>query len=96
MTKDYGDFDKLSNLDRPGVYRLNIGLSKGKFEALFGPDPLAGQDFTALDRILPHPAYWKMHWACVLNPSAGTFESVKPLLADAYQLARGRHVRAGR
>ena len=27
VTKDYGDFDRASNLNRPGVFRLNIGLS---------------------------------------------------------------------
>src|SRR5262249_44735755 len=28
VTKDYGDFDRASNLNRPGVFRLNIGVSK--------------------------------------------------------------------
>ena len=28
VIKDYGDFDIASNLDRPGVFRLNIGVSK--------------------------------------------------------------------
>lgn len=28
VTKDYGEFDRASNLDRAGVFRLNIGVSK--------------------------------------------------------------------
>jgi Family of unknown function (DUF6194) len=31
VTKDYGDFDNASNLDRPGMFRLNIGVSKQTF-----------------------------------------------------------------
>jgi hypothetical protein len=29
-------------------------------------------------------------WVCVLNPSEATFEQVKPMLAEAYQLAAAR------
>src|SRR6476661_1026608 len=59
VTKDYGEFDRASNLDRAGVFRLNVGVSKQKFQSLF-PAPDAGHDFTALDRIMPHPIYGKM------------------------------------
>ncbi len=53
VTKDYGDFDNASNLDRPGVFRLNIGVSKDTFATLFGTE--GEYDFAALDRIMPHP-----------------------------------------
>ena len=43
VTKDYGDFDSASNLNRPGVFRLNIGVSKGTFRSLFGPQPAPAQ-----------------------------------------------------
>ncbi len=33
-----------------------------------------------VDRLLPHPVYGRMHWVCVLNPSAATFESLRPCL----------------
>lgn len=88
MTKDYGDFDNASNLDRPGVYRLNIGISKETFARLFGEE--SEHDFTALDRPMPHPVYGRNHFVCVLNPSEATFESVKPLPAEAYQIAVNR------
>ena len=89
VTKDYGEFDRASNLDRPGVFRLNVGISKQTFQSLF-PAEDAGHDFTVLDRLMPHPVYGKMHWVCVLNPSETTFQSAKALLAEAYGIAVGR------
>ena len=89
VTKDYPGFDEASKLDRPGVFRLNIGLSRGTFEALFPED--REHDFAALDRVMPHPVYGRNHWACVLNPCDATFEQLKPLLAEAYERAATRH-----
>lgn len=34
-TADY-DYDRFSNLSRPGVFRLNLGIRKATFEELFG------------------------------------------------------------
>jgi len=97
------DFDQASNLNRPSVYRLNIGIGKQTFLSLFGskqPRPGAGgapdssYDFTALDRLMPHPDYGHLYWVCVLNPSDATFqEKVQPLLAEAYELAVRRENR---
>ena len=97
MTKDYGDFDSASDLNRLGVFRLNIGVSRETWRALFGAEPPRaaadddggrGHDFAALDRLLPHPVYGRQYWVCVLNPSVETFQTaVRPLLAEAYQMA---------
>jgi hypothetical protein len=94
-------YEQISDLDRPGVFRLNIGIGKQSFRALFGvstppADPgdagAGGYDFTALDQLMPHPVYGRMYWMCVLNPSAQTFETaVQPLLAEAYQLSVGKY-----
>ena len=89
VTKDYGEFDERSDLDRPGVYRLNIGVRAETFKGLF-PDASADRDFTALDALMPHPVYGPQHWVCVLNPSDETFETLKPLIAEAYDMARRR------
>jgi hypothetical protein len=94
VTKDYGDFDNASNLNRDGVFRLNIGVSRGTYRSLF--DDAEAHDFTALDRLMPHPVYGSQSWICVLNPSAGTFERLKPLLREAYQIAVARLPRRGR
>ncbi|HLZ25217.1 MAG TPA: DUF6194 family protein [Ktedonobacterales bacterium] len=99
VTKDYDDFDDSSNLNRPDVFRLNIGVSRDTFRALFGYAPgeertaRADDDFAALDRLMPHPVYAPQSFVCVLNPSAETFEAVKPLLAEAYSKAAARHAR---
>jgi Family of unknown function (DUF6194) len=90
VTKDYGDFDDASDLDRPSVFRLNIGVSKETFAALFPDD--SGYDFTELDRLLPHPVYAKNHFVCVLNPSDSTFQTLQPLLSEAYAISVGRVV----
>jgi uncharacterized protein DUF6194 len=88
VTKDYGDFDNASKLDRPDVFRLNIGVSKKTFAKLFVN--VSEHDFTTLDRLMPHPVYGRNHFVCVLNPSEPTFESTKPLLAEAYAIAVNR------
>ena len=85
VIKDYGDFDNRSNLNRPDVFRLNIGVSKETYRTLF-PDE-AEHDFTALDVLMPHPVYGPNHWVCVLNPSDTTVEKLKPLLTEAYKIA---------
>ena len=102
VTKDYGDFDCASNLNRPGVFRLNIGVGKETFHSLFGRQPAppaetgvvdTGHDFTVLDQLLPHPVYAPQSWVCVLNPSDATFQEIRPLLAEAYNLAVSRYTR---
>jgi hypothetical protein len=88
VTKDYGDFDSASNLNREGVFRLNVGVRRETFRSSFGD---AGTyDFTALDRLLPHPIYGRQSWVCVLNPSAETFERLRLLLREAYETAVAR------
>ena len=86
------EYDSVSQLDRPGVFRLNIGVSKPTFQALFGTervDPSA-YDFTALDTIMPHPDYAPQSWICVLSPSDATFQQGQHFLAEAYGIAARR------
>ena len=98
MTSDA--HDKASDLERPGVFRLNIGVSPETYRELFGPPPAfprdggivdTGHDFTALDTLLPHPVYAAMSWVSVLNPGAGTLERAQTLLAEAYALDVAKH-----
>ncbi|MDH6168335.1 hypothetical protein M2282_003486 [Variovorax boronicumulans] len=89
VTKD-SESDSASNLNRPGVFRLNVGVGKETFRALFGEQEPVGIDFAALDRLMPHPVYAKMYWVSVINPGAKTFETVKPLIAEARSLAAAR------
>ena len=79
-------YDPFSNLTRPDVFRLNIGLSKNTYQSLF-PIPESEQDFTALDRLMPHPVYAPQNWVCILSPSEATLQTIQPLLAEAYDMA---------
>ena len=97
------EHDAASNLGRPGVYRLNVGLSADEYRGRFGPPPPAlgdgqtavpGHDPVALDVLMPHPVYAALHWACVLNPSPATLARLTPLLQAAYDRA-SRRVRSG-
>jgi hypothetical protein len=96
VTKDYGEFDNLSQLDRAGVYRLNIGVSRETFQTLFGYLPGkqhaegGAYDYAALDKVMPHPVYAPQSFVCALNPSPETFETVKPLLAEAWSIVEAR------
>jgi len=85
------EYDSASNLSRPGVYRLNIGLSKQTFDGLVSA--ITDSDYAALDRVMPHPVYALQHWVSILNPTEATFDSiVKPLLDEAHgRVARSRH-----
>lgn len=91
VTND-SDYDSYSELSRPSVFRLNINAGKARFEELIGPlrPKSEGEvddrfDYAALDRILPNPIYGRMFWISVLNPGATTLETVKSLLAAAYE-----------
>ena len=91
-----GPNDSASKVNRPGVYRLNLGIARPTFIRLFGAIPArpaaggvvsTGHNFQQLDRIMPHPVYGWMAWIGVLSPSPGTFETLKPLINEGYQLA---------
>lgn len=83
------EHDQISNLDRPGVFRVNIGISRETFQSLFGTAKVdvSNYDFTALDVIMPHPEYAPQNFICVLSPSEATFERVRSLLTEAYEIA---------
>lgn len=89
------EYESISKLDRPGVFRLNIGVSKETFQSLFGTAKVdvGSYDFTALDVLMPHPDYAKQHFICVLSPSEETFERIRALLAEAYDIAVRRYPR---
>ena len=87
------EYDRVSNLDRPGVFRLNLGVSKQTFQSLFGSEAVdvSRYDFTRLDTMMPHPEYAAQHFICVLSPSEATFQSLQPMIAEAYDIAKRRH-----
>ena len=85
--------DAFSDLNRPGVYRLNIGVDRETFVTLVG-DGAGEYDYTAFDTIMPHPVYGRQRWVCIVNPSDVTFaKKIQPLLADAYARDVRKHTK---
>ncbi|CAN5165534.1 DUF6194 family protein [soil metagenome] len=83
-------YDNYSDLDRRGVFRLNIGIGKETYRSMFPVDKIpteSGYDFSALNKVMPHPEYGRVYWVCVLNPSESTFNDLLPMLDEAYQRA---------
>ena len=74
------EYEQVSKLDRPGVYRLNIGVSRETFRSLFGTKKInpGDYDFTILDRLLPTPI---IHH----NISFVCFRPAKPLSIESAQ-----------
>jgi hypothetical protein len=95
--KDHdGANDSASHLDRPGAFRVALGLPRASYERLFGARPprpakggrvATGHDFTATDVLMPHPVYAWMGWVQVLSPSTETFTGLQSLFAEAYDAA---------
>jgi len=93
VVNDYPGFDEASNLKRPGVYRVNVSVSRDTFEEKTSADDVSAIDHTVLDKIVPHPVYGPQSWLSVLNPGPVTEGTVKELLAEAHHGARNRYVR---
>lgn len=97
VTSNYPGFDTASDLDRPGVFRLNLAVGRDRFTEVFGFPPAAfaehpGEfDFAALDRVLPHPVYSTQGWLSVLCPGIASGEQTRELIGYAHDRAVKRH-----
>ncbi|MGH3337465.1 MAG: DUF6194 family protein [Propionibacteriaceae bacterium] len=95
VIRDMRGFDEDSNLDRPGVFRLNIDLGRDEFQRRFGYPPakfadhLPGIDFAQLDSLMPHPMYGRQAWASIINPSPRR-EDIDQLISQAHGRALQR------
>lgn len=89
VTGDYPGFDEASDLDRPGVFRVNVWVGKSTSEAHSADDI----DYTVLDQVIPHPVYAKQSWLSVLNPGPNTDNTVRDLLREAHAGAKNRYVK---
>jgi hypothetical protein len=99
VISDYPGFDTASDLNRPGVFRVNIAVGRDTYQELLGHPPAAhaqrqaGYDYATLDRLLPHPVYASQGWVSVVSPGEATTEQVRSLLAQAHSRAAERHHR---
>jgi len=95
VTKDYDGFDSDSNLNRGGLYRLNLEIEKDEFAKLFGfrPDQFADNrskfDFSSQDELFPHPLYGQNSWVSIINPGVNSSAQINALL----DLSLGRALR---
>jgi len=88
VIQDYPGFDTASRLDRPGVFRVNIGVGRELLAELTGDRE--SFDYAALDQFIPHPAYAKQGWVSILNPTAANAGRLRELLTAAHARAAGR------
>ncbi len=83
-----GENDRASQLDREGVYRVNLGLRKPSFRALFGELPKRPPAGGVVDA-------W-MGWIAVLSPGEQTFRELLPYIEEAYVFAKEKYNRRKR
>lgn len=83
VVSNYPGFDEASELDRPGIFRLNLSIGRAELEERF-PTPDDEPDFAALDVVMAHPVYRAQGWVSVLNPSPARMAEVDTLLAIAH------------
>jgi hypothetical protein len=84
------DYDNVSKLNRDGVFRINIGVSRETFKNLLAEPSSEPMDYSALDVFLPHPDYSRQNFVCILNPSNENVEKTKKLIVEAHSIAAAR------
>lgn len=87
------EFDTVSRLDREGVFRVNIGISRQTYEKLLGVSTSEVIDYSVLDVFLPHPHYAKQNFICILNPTSENVDITKELILEAHSIAESRFER---
>ena len=85
---------------RAGIYRFAFCLSSNTYARRFGNPParppkggvvqLPDDDPTRRNELMPHPISAWMRWGQILAPTAGQFESLRPLLTESLELVRAR------
>ncbi|MGF6848929.1 hypothetical protein QFZ51_004164 [Chitinophaga sp. W3I9] len=83
------EHDNKSNLDRDGIFRVNIGISKDAYNKLFSGTE-TGWDYTALNRFMPHPDYAAQHYICILNPGEDLLPQTIRFIEEAHLIAKNR------
>lgn len=87
------EYDSVSDLARAGVFRLNIGVGRERFQRLFPNGVPADVDYAALNVVLPHPQYVAQNYVCILNPQGPMVEETKALITEAHRIVSARAAR---
>ena len=100
VTKDYPGFDEASELNRPGVYRVNVHAGSDRFSKLLGFSPREFDrhrrefDYAGADRLVPHPVYGGQGWVSVVVPGPRTWDDIMGSSSMRTQAARRQERRA--
>ena len=93
-------YDTVSALDLQDAFRLNIGLTKATYTAMFGPPPTQrdehgilaiGVDYAATDTLMPHPYYASQYWVSIIDPGEENWRRAQELLAEAHAFAARKY-----
>lgn len=91
-------YERVSRLDEPGAWRLNLGLTKATYTSLFGAPPterdtdwvlVSDHDYAARDTLMPHPFYAAQYWVAIVCPS--TLAPLLPLITEAHEFAARKY-----
>lgn len=85
VTRDTPGWDEVSDLNRPGSFRLNLAVGRAH-----QPDVEEPIDYRVADTVLPHPQYATQGWVAVVDPGTPSAERVRELIGVAYRRAVDR------
>lgn len=85
------DFDAVSDLNRAGVFRLNIGVGSDTYQRLI-PSEAGELDYTEKNRFMAHPHYAAQKFICILNPEGDQLQETMQLIQEAHELAQERFI----
>lgn len=89
VTKNYPDFDEVSELDRPETFGLNLHVGAQYFEGLLGFPPSESSQHVsrfnpaAEGTPMPHPQYARSGWIRIINPPAAQEVQIEALARAA-------------
>lgn len=86
VTHDTLGWDEVSNLDRPGAFRVNLAVGRAH-----QPDVDGEIDYSEEDVVLPHPQYAAQGWIAIVNPSSARSDQIRELIRVAHGRAVDRH-----
>ena len=99
VVHNYAGWDTESDLDREGIFRVNVAIGRSGFEQLLGHPPAQHEahhnefDYAATDVLIPHPTYASQGWVSILNPEDRTSTQLRELIEEAHAQAVRRHAR---
>lgn len=86
VTHDTEGWDEVSDLNRPGAFRVNLAVGRAH-----QPHVEGDIDYSAEDVVLPHPQYAAQGWIAIVNPGPATAGQLAELAGVAHERAVRRY-----